>query len=183
MKEGEIKGQKFLKHVAQHQEEWKKEFKGGIKYNKETFEDLFQQTIIRVYNTIVSNNKDIADYKKYFFISLKCLSIYEGDKENRFDRLDNHFELYDVENEEYKEYSVSQYNEIKRLVKEKFGERYADIFFDYMYRKYSDEFEKMSYTKYSELTGLTFAEILEIISSIKKYLKSNNSFKYYGLDI
>lgn len=181
MNESLKKGNDFLNYIAKNQEKLKKEFYKGVNYNPDTYDDLWQDTIIKVYDSIILNNKDIHDYKRYFFIALKYSCLYEATKSKRNVNIDDHKELYDLIDNEYDDVTEIKYNALKKIVTDKFGEENSNIFFDFMKRKYSDE--KTSYSSYSKVTGLSCGQIYQIVSSIKKYLKANQNFKYNGLDI
>lgn len=67
----EEKGAAFLQWVAQNEKEMRKALKKNCTYDPDIFDDVFSETIVTVYNTIVKNNREIDNIKNYFFLALK----------------------------------------------------------------------------------------------------------------
>lgn len=187
MTEAELKGQEFLNFIAKNEKRLKKNLKKNITYDPDLFDDIFQDTIIKAYNTIVSNNRDIKDYEQYFFTASKFNYILKQNSErektkNRIN-IDDYFQKNDIEDIPYEENETTvTINKIKEIISDEFNEEYSELYFDYMLLKVQGG---MSYTKYSNLTGVPISKISEIVSKVKGYLKNNNEIKKLsnGLDL
>ena len=84
-------GREFLEYVANNEAKLKKNLRKNITYNPELFDDVFQDTIIRVHNTIMKG-QGIEDLEKYFFIASKFQYINEDNKDKkRKQNSDNEF--------------------------------------------------------------------------------------------
>lgn len=177
MTDGEIKGMKFLKYVAENEKKLKRNLKKNITFDTDLFDDIFQESIIKVYNTIVKNNKDIDDYDFYFFTSSKFNYILKQNKER--EKLKNKVGINDflncdencVEPETYCEIDTRHVMEMIRAILEKqFGKDDTEIYFDYIHRKLDGG---MSYEKYSQLTGIPVRQLTNTISNIKRFCKND----------
>ena len=187
MTEGELKGQQFLNYVGQNIKRLKKNLKKNITYDDGLFDDVFQESIIKIYDSIVKNNKDVGDYEKYFFISSKFNYIIRQNQERK--RINNRINIDDYMKKEDIEYRFDEdmdvkqvISDLKNLIEEEFGEDECDIYFDYMSHKVHGG---MSYSKYSQLTGIPTNKVSEIVSKIKNFCKNSDVIKRnnYFLDI
>ena len=175
------RGEEFLNYIGENQKELYNLFKKGVPYNPDNYNDCFNDSILKVYDTIIKNDAIIKDYKNYFFMTLKFTILQEIKKQKPNIDINDCKDILNEIDEDYIEYSTYKYSEIKKLVYQEFGKEDSDLFFDFMQKKYENG---MSYSKYSEITGLKFQEIYKIISKIKKYLKSKEIKKIYnGLDL
>ena len=52
MTEGELKGQQFLNYVGQNIKRLKKNLKKNITYDDGLFDDVFQESIIKIYEIL-----------------------------------------------------------------------------------------------------------------------------------
>ncbi|MCH5302231.1 MAG: sigma-70 family RNA polymerase sigma factor [Prevotella sp.] len=173
MTESELRGKEFLEYVAKNEKKLKKNLKKNITYDESIFDDCFQDTIIKVYNSIVLNNKDVKDYEKYFFIASKFNYINYDNKERKYRNLkieiDDYTENEDIEDVTEDIYTVyDRLNDAKELIRNEFGEEKCDIYFDYMTLKSQGG---MSYKEYSKLRNISFDKISNTISSIKSFIR------------
>lgn len=176
MSDGEIKGRKFLEYVAKNEKQLKKNLKKNITFENSLFDDIFQDTIIKVYNTIVKNNKEIDDYEQYFFISSKWNFIlkqnYEREMVKKRVNIDKFIEHNDVVDEPYSEIETScLLNEIRDIIEDEFGFENTELYYQYMSLKSNGG---MSYTRFSEITGVPYSKISEIVCRIKGFVKNND---------
>lgn len=189
MNESELKGQKFLEYVANNEKRLRKNLKKNITYDEHIFDDIFQDSIIKVYNSIVKNNKDVVDYEQYFFTSSKFNYILKQNSErektkNRIN-IDDYFQNNDIEDEQY-DYdegeTATKLDLISEIIRVEFGDEYCELYFDYMRLKVQGG---MSYTKYSNQTGVPVSKISEIVSKIKHFTRNNDRINELanGLDI
>lgn len=183
MEDGEIKGRKFLEFVAQNDKKLRNNLRKNITFNKELFEDVYQDSIIKVYNSIVKNNKEIEDFEQYFFISSKFNFILKQNAEReRLKKLVNiddliHHDDEDIEFEEVNEVKTETvFEELIEMITKKFGEENTLIYFDYMSLKVQ---EGMSYKKYAKLKQIPVNKVRETISKIKSHFKTDTKIKRY----
>lgn len=177
MTEAEIKGKKFLEFVSNNEKKLRKNLKKNVTFEKDIFEDVFQETIIKCYNAIVSNNKDIDDIESYFYIATKFTYILWQNRNRKYIknkiRLDDFLEKeeYDIEYEIYEEVNTEKLlKRIKEIVEEKFGYEQTEMFFDFMMLKTQG---RTSYNDFSEVTGIPVNKITDIIRKIKKFINKN----------
>lgn len=172
----ELKGKRFLEYVANNINRLKRNLKKNITYDENLFDDLFQESILKVYNTIVKNNKDVEDYEQYFYISSKYNYILKQnsnrEKMKRMTELtDRH---NDMEFEEYEELDVDKIiGELKQVITDEFGESVAELYMDYMSLKMRGG---MSYSKYADIMGLSVNKVADTISRVKQFCKNNRQF-------
>ena len=67
------KGKEFLDFVVKNEKRLKKNLMKNITYDENIFDDVFHDTILKVYETIVTKGDEcnIKDYEQYFFIASK----------------------------------------------------------------------------------------------------------------
>lgn len=186
MTEAEIKGQKFLDFVAKNIKQLRKNLRKNITYDGDLFDDVFQDSIIKVYNSIVKNNKDVDDYEQYFYISSKYNYIIKQNQER--ERLKKNINIKDymknndVEYELYTDMDVKKViSDLRQIIEDEFGKENTDLYFDYMALKTRGG---MSYQKYSEYTGIPVSKVSDVVSRIKNFTKNNDTIRKhnYALD-
>lgn len=175
MTDGEIKGKKFLEYVAQNDKRLRRNLRKNITFDEGLFDDIFQDSIIKVYNSIVKNNKDIDDYEQYFFTSSKFNYILKQNSERERIKkrinIDDYIQNKDIEQEDYSEInSLCLLNDIREVIEDEFGTTNSDLYFDYMILKVEGG---MSYNRYSQLKGIPVSKISDIVSRIKNFCKKH----------
>lgn len=187
MTDGELKGKKFLDYVAKNQRRLRRNLKKNITFDYNLFDDIFQESIIKVYNSIVKNNKEIEDFEQYFFISSKFNFILkqnaEREKTKRRINIDDFCENNDIEDEPYSEIDTETIiKQVRKLIEDKFGEDNTEIFFEYMMLKVQGG---MSYNKFSQVSGYPVSKISDVVSKIKQFCKKDKEIKKLsnGLDL
>ena len=185
--------------------ELKKAVKKNITNDNDLFDDAFNETIIKVYNSILKNCTIIDDYKQYFFLACKFTFIYRQNKKRkeeaqtirdyfalRDDFSDNvdsigykktkllrdYFALRDDNYNEEERYCdiVDTIDKIKADVVENLGEYYAEIFFTYMQLKST---QSISYKKLAAEKGISTRRVSQIIGMVKEYIKNNPTLQGY----
>lgn len=182
MTEAELKGQKFLEYVANNINKLKKNLKKNITFDGELFDDVFQDSIVKVYNSIVKNNKDVKDYEQYFFMSSRYNYIIKQNQERertkRKVNMNDYMKNNDVEYTPYVDMDVKKViDDLRTIIEEEFGEEWTNLYFDYMSLKVHGG---MSYQKYSDLTGIPVSKVSDIVSKIKNYTKNNEILRKYN---
>ncbi len=170
----EDKAKDFLNYVAKNEKELKFILAKNVTYDKDIFDDVFNDTIIKVYNSILKNGTDVSDYKNYFFISMKWQYILQQNRHTKYksssvrDYFDNNDIIIEEETEEERfEKIVDTIEIIKNEIKEKYGEWYTTVFFEYYTCKAT---EGCSYQKLAAKLGITVKQIQMIIQEIKKFV-------------
>lgn len=170
----EDKAKDFLNYVAKNEKELKFILAKNVTYDKDIFDDVFNDTIIKVYNSILKNGTDVSDYKNYFFTSLKWTYVLADNRNKKYknssvrDYFDNNDIAVEEETEEERfEKIVDTIEIIKNEIKEKYGEWYTTVFFEYYTCKAT---EGCSYQKLATKLGITVKQIQMIIQEIKKFV-------------
>lgn len=170
----EEKAQDFLNYVAKNEKELKYILAKNITYDKDIFDDVFNDTIIKVYNSIMKNGTDVSDYKNYFFTSLKWTYVLADNRNKKYknnsirDYFDNNDILEEVsEEEEHFESIVETIEILRNEIKEKYGEWHTTVFFEYYNCKVT---EGCSYKKLAAKLGVTVKQIQMIIQEINKFV-------------
>lgn len=170
----EDKAKDFLNYVAKNEKELKYILAKNVTYDKDIFDDVFNDTIIKVYNSILKNGTEVSDYKNYFFTSLKWTYVLADNRNKKYknssvrDYFDNNDIIVEEETEEERfEKIVDTIEIIKNEIKEKYGEWYTTVFFEYYTCKAT---EGCSYQKLAAKLGITVKQIQMIIQEIKKFV-------------
>lgn len=195
----------FLKYVSENINTLKKAVKKNITNDNDLFDDAFNETIIKVYNSILKNGTIIDDYKQYFFLACKFTFIYRQNKKRKEEAqaIRDYFVLRDdfsenVDSISYKKAKANRdyfalrddtYNEeerycdivdtidkIKADVTENLGEYYAEIYFTYMQLKST---QSISYKKLAAEKGISTRRVSQIIGMVKEYIKNNPTLQNY----
>lgn len=193
--------QEFLEYVAKNEKRLKKNLKKNVTYNPLIFDDVFQDTIIKVYDSIMNGTK-IDDFEKYFFIASK-FSYFNADNKNKRSLKQNDNELlwrishgYEnnkgdisedakrlldeitVEDNEWekKEDKNENINKLFKFISERLNKVFSpaecDIYL--IYFRLKSEKSGVSYEKMAKITGRSFSEISQIIQKLKKYVKNDD---------
>ena len=195
----------FLKYVSENMNDLKKAVKKNITNDNDLFDDCFNETIIKVYNSIVKNGTIIDDYKQYFFLACKFTFIYRQNKKRKEEAqvirdyfalrddfgdnvdsicykktklLRDYFALRDDNYNEEERYEniVDTIDKIKADVIENLGEYYAEIYFTYMTLKST---QSISYKKLAAEKGISTRRVSQIIGMVKDYIKNNPTLQSY----
>lgn len=175
----EEKARDFLNYVAKNEKELKFILAKNVTYDKDIFDDVFNDTIIKVYNSILKNGTDVSDYKNYFFTSLKWTYVLADNRNKKYknssvrDYFDNNDIIIEEETEEERfEKIVDTIEVIKNEIKEKYGEWYTTVFFEYYTCKAT---EGCSYKKLAAKLGTTIKQIQMVIKEIKQFVAEDEN--------
>lgn len=173
----EEKARDFLNYVAKNEKELKYILAKNVTYDKDIFDDVFNDTIIKVYNSILKNGTEVSDYKNYFYISLKWQYILQFNRNKSYtcktvrDYFDNNDIIEEVEEKENKFNAVIETLDIIRNdIIEQYGEWYTTVFFEYYTCKAT---EGCSYKKLATKLGTSIKQIQEVIKTIKEYIRTS----------
>lgn len=177
----------FLEYVAKNEARLKKNLKKNITYNENIFDDVFQSTIIKVYDRIMKGTV-IKDFEQYFFIASKFEYINEDNKikkrqkvedreidtdDDRFAEDDNAWKIKEERNENINDL----FKFLSKRLNEVFTPAEADIFL--IYYRLKSEKAGISYHKMVKITGRKFSEISQIIQKVKKFIKEDKEIIEY----
>lgn len=178
-------GQEFLEFVAKNEARLKKNLQKNVTYNPDIFDDVFQESIIKVYNAI-ENGARIKDFEQYFFIASKFCYINVDnkvkDRQKKDDRdayvsidEDERFAEYD-KSWEVKEERNERINELMKYLSQRLNEvfspRECDIFL--IYYRLKSEKAGVSYKKLAKILEIDVKEVTNIIQRVKKWVKEDN---------
>lgn len=198
--------QEFLEYVAKNEKRLKRNLRKNITYDPYIFDDVFQDSILKVYDSIM-NGTVIEDFEKYFFIASK-FSYFNADNKNKRNIKQNDRDLlwnishgYEnnrgdisedakrvieeiaVEDNEWekKEDKNDNINKLFKFISEKLNKVFSpaecDIYL--IYFRLKSEKSGVSYEKMAKITGRSFSEISQIIQKLKKYVKNDEEINEY----
>lgn len=178
----EEKAQNFLRYVASNKEELKNNLKKNITYNPEIFDDVFSETIIKIYNSILKNGTDIEDYKQYFFISSKWTYALRDNnfKKEQNQSVRNYFDNHDISNEcdieskEREELLKDTFSKFVKILKDNFQEEDVKLFLYYYKKKVKG---KYTLKQLKQDSGLRQIEISMKLKMFKDFINSNEEIK------
>lgn len=177
----------FLQYVAKNEARLKKNLRKNITYNENIFDDVFQSTIIKVYDRIMKGTV-IKDFEQYFFIASKFEYINEDNKikkrlkvedreidtdDDRFAEDDNAWKIKEERNENINDL----FKFLSKRLNEVFSPAEADIFL--IYYRLKSEKAGISYHKMVKITGRKFSEISQIIQRCKRFIKEDKEIIEY----
>ena len=177
----------FLEYVAKNEARLKKNLRKNITYNENIFDDVFQSTIIKVYDRIMKGTV-IKDFEQYFFIASKFEYINEDNKikkrlkvedreidtdDDSFAEDDNAWKIKEERNENINDL----FKFLSKRLNEVFSPAEADIFL--IYYRLKSEKAGISYHKMVKITGRKFSEISQIIQKIKKFIRTDEAIIEY----
>lgn len=139
-------------------------------YNSDTFND----TYLRIYETILFQGLNVLDYKSYFIRSYYTNYINGSVRENRYCDLLPNFDVSDSDKEFYQELEAKQKlleQDILNYVYLRYKLREFELFKMYVTLK-----PAVNYTTLSEITGVMAYTIQRIVSKIKKDIQDNQEF-------
>lgn len=176
----EEKARDFLNYVAKNEKELKYILAKNVTYDKDIFDDVFNDTIIKVYNSILKNGTEVSDYKNYFFTSLKWTYVLADNRNKKYKNssVRDYFENNDIAVEEETDEDerfdkiVETIEVIRNEIKDKYGEWYTTVFFEYYTCKAT---EGCSYKKLAAKLGTTIKQIQMVIKEIKKFVAEDEN--------
>lgn len=177
-------GREFLDFVVSNEARLKKNLRKNITYNPDIFDDVFQESIVKVYNAIEKGAR-INDFEQYFFITSKFCYInadnkmknrlknedreifYEIDQDERFAEDDNSWEIKEERNNRINDLMVY----LSQRLNEVFSPKECDIFL--IYYRLKSEKAGVSYKKLAKILETDVKEVTSIIQKIKLWIKQD----------
>ena len=179
----EEKAQKFLEYIGDNLPRLKKNLKKNITYNEDIFDDVLQESILKIYNSIIKNGTEITDYERYFYITSKFTYIYRDNKRKHSDEQEvrdlfnnGEFDVCDDENDDEERFNntLNALDKIKQNLTDEFGEMNTTVYLDYMNLKANNG---TSYKVISNKYGLSVSEISRIINEIRVYISDSSEIE------
>lgn len=180
MNDNEVKAREFLKYVGENIELLKNKLKKNITLDTDIFDDSFNETIIKIYDSIVKNGTNVKDFKQYFFIASKWTYILNDNKQKKKKECEIRG-LFDVEKigfyeegnneEEIFERTNKALKEIKRLILTKFTQEQTEIYLEYY--KIKALRKQTSYKNIAMKYNIPIKFVKETIISIREFLNNN----------
>lgn len=179
-------GERFLNYVAANTKRLKNNLRKNITYDPNIFEDVFNETILNVYDYLKRTNRVIKDFEQFFFICSKNKYIQEDNKERArkeafdWDFIDNHKEtLVDDSNEKEREEKLTNINVFFQKICERleglFPDNEVDVFM--IYYKLKTTKNKVSYKKMAHITNTNITYIAQVIKTIRDYVRNDDEIK------
>lgn len=173
--------EEFLTFVAANERRLKHNLRKNITYDEYLFEEAYQNAIIKVYNSIVKNDKIIEDFEQYFFIASKFEYILLDNRNKKarnvsVDVSEAKCVVDDEPPEEYNEEVSIILNQLTQYLENEYGRTNAHIFLDYFAGKSKG---KISYKSISTKYGLKIKHITDIISAISEDTNISKFHKAY----
>lgn len=183
--QNEQKAQEFLNWIGckKNLKQSRKALSKNITFDPDLFDDIFQSTIIKVYNAIM-NNSEIKDFKNYFYIALKFNYIIVQNKKRQLKNKQCEFDIEkmdiidetDIEELKRKERTENKlYGLLRKILIQNFGQFETDIYFNYSLNKIKNG--TYTYKSVADFFGIEFNKASEIITKIKKFLKESEEIK------
>lgn len=183
-------GQEFLQFVAKNEARLKKNLRKNITYNPDLFDDVFQDSIVKVYNAIEKGAR-IKDFEQYFFIASKFCYINADnkmknrqknddreifadiDKDERFAEFDNTWQIKEDRNNKINELMKYLSNRLNAV----FNPRECDIFL--IYYRLKSEKAGVSYKKLAKILETDVKEVTNIIQKVKAFVRDDEEINEY----
>lgn len=180
-------GQEFLKFVGDNLDRLKHNLRKNITYDEDIFDDVIQDSIIKVYNAILNGSR-IDDFEQYFFIASKFEYITRDNKKKNRLKNDDRDTLSDIshgmiddifysDDNDWRlnEEKSDKINELFRFLSERLNEVFSPIECDIflIYYRLKSERAGVSYKKMAKITDRSVQEITNIIKNIKKWIKND----------
>lgn len=163
----EEKARDFLDYIGRHEERLRHNLAKNVDWDRELFENTFQDTVIRIHDAILRNDPDIGNYETYFYKASR--KRYQTLTKKRRFRRSKELPLEDNRDEEKKaEEEPASVAELKELIVQQFGSEAAELFLDYMGRKVTG---RVSYRDYGLETGIRSITVKDTVTYIREYLR------------
>lgn len=165
----------FLSYVEQNTLQLKKNLMKNITYNPEYFDDVFHDSIIKVYDYIMNKKTEIKSFKDFFFMVSKFAYIQEDNRHKaKLSRnirdyfINNDIEQETTNKEARKEAIDTLFKFIAERLELFFPSNEVDIYV--VYYKLKSGKNSVSYKKMANITGNDVKHITQVIKRLKKFV-------------
>lgn len=164
----EEKAKDFLSYIGRHEERLKHNLAKNVTYDRDIFENAFQDTVIRIHDAILRNNPDIRDYEHYFFTASRKWYITLSNRGREESRRHVRGERNGGETEPEPYSEPASVEEVRQLIEAQFGENVATLFLDYLSSKVRG---RTSYARYGAEVGIPSADVGSVVKYVRQYLR------------
>ena len=199
--EAQAHAREFLDFVVKNEKRLKKNLAKNVTYDPWIFDDVFQDTILKVHKIITQNHRHIDDFEQYFFIASKFTYIGADNKRKKKiaseDRdffwnvmqparektvqqsdLRKYMEEWtvdlvpEIEEQEERNAKINELMEYLQLkLEEHYSARDVDIFL--IYYRLKSEKKGISYAKLAKILGIEEKEVKNVITKLKEYIRTD----------
>lgn len=172
----------FLHYIADNEKRLKYNLSKNITYNADIFDDVFQDTVVKCYDTIVKNNVMVDDFTRYFFIAAKWNYINTDNKTRRHKsvmneigtvKIDTEYFIDETEEVRARQMEIDRrYADMVDLLISEYGYQNTNMFLEYYTGK--TQGDRTSYKKIAQMFNLPHKTVAETIKGIHQFLTSNS---------
>lgn len=168
----EERGRDFLNYVARNEDKLKRSLAKNITFCGDIFDDVFHDTVIKVYEAIVERGVEVVDFKSFFFMASKRNYCREANRQKR--RECTHTLIDDVsdvpETSDPPPRVLPELKDIMAVVAASFGQESAAMFMKYFSLRKNG---RISYRDFAESSGYPYVVVKETLCGIRHFLKDN----------
>lgn len=163
---------RFLKYVAANGKEIKKKVRTALiaryknKVDDEILSDAFQNSIIKVYESIEGRGTVIKDYDAFLF--LVAMRAYKSEMESKSNIISLDANPTDKTDDEEPAGADLKLIWLQHYISQRYGKKDAIMFIDYKRRKMEGG---CSYERYAELSGISLHHVSEMVCRISRHLR------------
>lgn len=174
--------QEFLLFVSQNEKRLKKNLRKNITYDKEIFDEIWTETILKCHDNILKTGKNIENLENWFYICCKWNYITRQNQYRR--RQHTHLSIDEVAEDRKEFVNETDYenedesvNELSSLIDElnrNFGKRSTELFIDYFTAKSTG---RSSYQQIADEWNIDSAEVSSTIAKMKRFIDDKYNYK------
>lgn len=178
MNENERKAREFLEYVSKNIDLLKNNLRKNITFNKNIFDDSLNESIIKVYNSIIKNGTEVKDWKQYFFMASKWNYVMNDNRNKKKQEIEvrgifdngETIDMYEESIDENEIYNKTFYSlqAISDLITLNFSPLHTEIYMKYMMGKATKK--KTSYKSIAQDFNMSVKDITNIINEVKNFL-------------
>lgn len=184
----EHNAEEVLKYISEHERDLKYAVKKNITYDRDIFDEVWQTSILKIYDSVIRNKKIVTDFKNFCFICFKQNYINAQNRHRKISaqRIDmdsfrecnksNPEFAYEYEFYESEEEEPTPEEKLQLFIcdiKENFGDLKSEIFMTYY--RYKVSHKKISFKELSEIFNVTPDCIRTALREIELYVKSGSA--------
>lgn len=165
----------FYSYIQTNYEQSRYEVLKNVTYDGELFDDVYNDTVIKVAERIMSG-KDIEDIRYYFFISLKWNYINAQNRKRKDLKRFTDFTEVELSDAEYSEERLDKVMELWDYISDRLESEFspAEVDIYLIYYRLKSNGRSLSYRKLAEITNLPVKEITNVIQRIKGYIRNSD---------
>lgn len=192
MNEFEEHAKDFLDYAAKNEKRLKKNLKKNVTFDEDIFDDVYYDSLVKVYDYIINKQKKIEDFEQFQFIVAKNHYILTQNKKRKRNETDDKQLLDDLNkfDDYFPQFDTWQETTEKEIYLDninvffKWLTSYLDTIFQaketnlYMlYFKLKSQNRKISYKKLAEITNTNANFVAQTIQKLKNFVKNDETCK------